>query len=180
MLLQDGDADMTAMVAAIPHDEYPLLLCLTVEHDQVNAVKVIQDLDDTLLLDAIYLRLIEIQERFDGPSKQILHSNTEHLFNRSPRADSSSSSQLILLDQQTEEFLNVANYFTDCPGRIIRVERIENEGWLTKYKQQKKTIYGHYQTERILFHGCLRTTSQQILRDGFCHEFIGIHGNTKK
>jgi hypothetical protein len=63
MLLQDGDADMTAMVAAIPHDEYPLLLCLTVEQGKVNAVKVIQDPDDTMSPDAIYLRLIEIQPR---------------------------------------------------------------------------------------------------------------------
>jgi hypothetical protein len=183
MLLQHTNASVTSMVAAVPLEEYPLLICLLSEQNQINVIKVIENPDDTVSLDEIYIHLIEICKRFHNPSKEILHTGSQHLPIRFAEDWAPPFSQLILLDQQTDKFRDVAKYFTDGPGRILSIQEITNDKWLNKYQEKKRIIdacMAYVQTEQILFHGCLRAASQAILEHGFSHNLIGIHGNKTK
>jgi len=183
MLLEYVGVSVTTAVAAIPLDEFPLLLCLLSEQDRkINVIKVIKDLDDTTSPDEIYIRLIEIRAQFDCPSEKMVHYENQHLSICPYKDWFPSPSRLEVVDQQSDEFRKVAAYFSEVPGRIIHVERIENKGWLTVYEKKKRVIsdrIGRDHTEQILFHGCLRAASQKILQKGFHHKLIGIHGNTK-
>jgi hypothetical protein len=173
---------VTTAVAAIPLDDYPLLLCLLSEQDQINVIKVIKHLDDTSSPDEIYIRLIDIRTQFDCPSERMVHYENQHLSICPDEDWLPSPSQLEFVDQQSDEFRKLADDFSKIPGRIFNVERIQNKGWLIEYEQKKRRIsdrIGHDRTERILFHGCLRAASQEILQKGFHYELIGIHGNTK-
>ncbi|CAF3682108.1 unnamed protein product [Rotaria sordida] len=141
MLLEHAGPNATATVVTIPIDEYPQLICLLYDQDQVNAIKVIYNPDDCTW--------------------------------------SPPTSQLHILNQQTDEFRNVASYFTNDHCQIICIERIKNERWCTTYQKEKKTIDErlHFtQTDRVLFHGCLRTASEEILQRGFHQKIVGIHG----
>jgi hypothetical protein len=182
MLLQYAGMSVTTAVAAIPLDDYPLLLCLLSKEDQINVIKVIKDLDDTMSPDEIYIRLIDIRTQFDCPSKQMVRYENQYLSVYPYEDWLPSPSQLEVVDQHSDEFRKFADDFSNIPGRIIHVERIKNKGWLTEYEKQKTRIsdrIGHDPSERTLFHGCLRAASQEILQKGFHRELIGIHGNTK-
>ncbi|CAF1080820.1 unnamed protein product [Rotaria sp. Silwood1] len=178
MLLKHVGPKVTAMMAKIPIDDYPQLICFLCEQDQINAIKVISHPDNSSSVDEIYMRLLNLREQFDS-SMEIIHSKIQNSSISFCDSWSPPMSQLHVLDQQTDEFRNVASYFIDNRCQIIRVERIENEIWHNIYKKEKKTIdkrlYSN-STDRVLFHGCLQTASEEILQRGFDKRIIGIHG----
>ncbi|CAF0879463.1 unnamed protein product [Rotaria sordida] len=178
MLLEHAGPNVTATVVTIPIDEYPQLICLLYDQDQVNAIKVIYNPDDCTSVDEIYMRLLSITERFNS-SMEILKDKIQSFSILSSCSWSPPTSQLHILNQQTDEFRNVASYFTNDHCQIICIERIKNERWCTTYQKEKKTIDErlHFtQTDRVLFHGCLRTASEEILQRGFHQKIVGIHG----
>jgi hypothetical protein len=183
MLLQHAGCKVTTMVAEIPMDDYPLLLCLLHEHNEINVIKIIGNYDNSTSPDETYIRLIQTRERFDVPPNQVKSNEKQYSSVDKVQNSYRESSELVLLDQQIDEFKNVAHYFTDFPGQIIRIERIENKQWPKTYQKMKNKIntdLGHDRIEQILFHGCLPEASQTILQRGFNNQLIGIHGNKRK
>ncbi|CAF4738866.1 unnamed protein product, partial [Rotaria sp. Silwood2] len=178
MLLEHVGPQVTAMVAEIPFDNYPQLIGLLFEQNQINATKVIYNLNDSTSTDEIYMRLLNIRERFNC-SMEIFHDEIQNFPIFFSESWSPPASQFQILDKQTDEFRNVASYFNDDHHRIIHVERIENQAWGKIYEEEKEKIDKRIcssQTDRILFHGCLRTASEEILQRGFDKKIVGIHG----
>ncbi|CAF0931273.1 unnamed protein product [Rotaria sordida] len=178
MLLEHAGPNVTATVVKIPIDDYPQLICLLYDQGQINAIKVIYNSDDSTSPDEIYMHLLNTREQFNSPM-EIVHNEIHNLSVVFSDSWSPPPSQLQILDQQTDEFRNVASYFADNHFRIVHIERIENKTWRKIYKEEKKTIDKRLcfnQTDCVLFHGCLRKASEEILQRGFNTRIVGIHG----
>jgi hypothetical protein len=88
-------------------------------------------------------------------------------------------STLIPVDQESDEFRQVANSFGSDSTAIIQIERIENPSWSIKYFKQKQIIdaaNGLQSEEKYLFHGCRYSAAEGILREGFDPNRIGQNG----
>ncbi|CAF3089011.1 unnamed protein product [Rotaria sp. Silwood2] len=88
----------------------------------------------------------------------------------------------VLLQSSSKEYQDVLQKFNTTMNnqytRIIKIERIQNERWFKQYaahRDEYKQRYGQLD-ERLLFHGCLETSANQIVQECFNRSFAGVNG----
>ncbi|CAF0879399.1 unnamed protein product [Adineta ricciae] len=88
----------------------------------------------------------------------------------------------VTLQSSSKEYQDVLRQFnTTMNGHyreILRIERIQNERWYKQYaahRDEYKRRYGNLD-ERLLFHGCIGTSANQIVQECFNRSFAGVNG----
>ncbi|CAF4280203.1 unnamed protein product, partial [Adineta steineri] len=88
----------------------------------------------------------------------------------------------VTLQSSSKEYQNVLQQFnTTMNGHytnIIKIERIQNERWYKQYaahREEYKRRDGNLD-EKLLFHGCLNASSNQIIQECFNRSFAGVNG----
>ncbi|CAF3645504.1 unnamed protein product [Rotaria sordida] len=86
------------------------------------------------------------------------------------------------LQSSSKEYQDVLQKFNTTMNnqytQIIKIERIQNERWYKQYaahRDEYKKRYGQLD-ERLLFHGCLDTSANQIVQECFNRSFAGVNG----
>ncbi|CAF1511634.1 unnamed protein product [Adineta steineri] len=88
----------------------------------------------------------------------------------------------VTLQSLSKEYQDVLRQFnTTMNGHytnIVKIERIQNERWYKQYaahREEYKRRDGNLD-EKLLFHGCLNASSNQIIQECFNRSFAGVNG----
>lgn len=86
--------------------------------------------------------------------------------------------KLVVLQENSEEYIRVVNNFTTSFGRIIRVERVQNARLYQQYEIHKLYLKkkNSSENEKILFHGTSNTNISSICKFGFNRSYCGVNG----
>ncbi|CAF1267593.1 unnamed protein product [Adineta steineri] len=163
---QIGD-QITAYIMRVAVDSYPLLLCITLQHGQLQIISKIRG---TMSCNEVYQELLCAHDKFDRRIET---------FNMSKDSSLVFNEFLTILLEDSIEYDEIANKLAIAHRPILRIYNIDVPHWLKDYKQQKKIIdarIGHEQTEHLLFHGCTPSAADSIIQHRFDHELIGLHG----
>ncbi|CAF4714682.1 unnamed protein product, partial [Rotaria sp. Silwood1] len=88
----------------------------------------------------------------------------------------------VSLQQSSKEYQDVLQKFNITMNnqytQIIKIERIQNERWYKQYAAHRDEYKQRYRQldERLLFHGCLGTSANQIVQECFNRSFAGVNG----
>jgi hypothetical protein len=179
MLLQYTPYEVTIKVASFPIDAYPLLVCLSVHQDRIDIVSVIQG---SMTTDEILADLIESRKKFDRRT-ELPHSTMSHINRVSNESQSISAHTIKPITEWSPIVEKITRDFKNSNMQINRIDQVDNETRLMQYLEQKKIIdarLGHDNSEKFLFHGCPRSAAEEIIKRGFDHNLIGMHGNTSE
>ncbi|CAF1265609.1 unnamed protein product [Adineta steineri] len=163
---QIGD-QITAYIMRVAVDSYPLLLCIMLQHGQLQITNKIRG---TMSCDEVYEELLRAHDKFNRRIET---------FNILEDSSLLCKDFLAMLLEGSAEYDEIANRLAIAHRPILRIYNIDVPHWLKDYKQQKKIIdarIGHEQTEHLLFHGCTPSAADSIIQHRFDHELIGLHG----
>ncbi|CAF1231532.1 unnamed protein product [Adineta steineri] len=163
---QIGD-QITAYIMRVAVDSYPLLLCITLQHGQLQIISKIRG---TMSCNEVYQELLNAHDKFNRRIETFnMPEDSSLVFNEF----------LTILLEDSAEYDEIANKLAIAHRPILCIYNIDVPHWLKDYKQQKKIIdarIGHEQTEHLLFHGCTPSAADSIIQHRFDHELIGLHG----
>ncbi|CAF1531624.1 unnamed protein product, partial [Adineta steineri] len=158
---------VVASIMSIATDTYPLLLCIMLQHGQLQITNKIRG---TMSCDEVYEELVSAHDKFN---------RRVETFNILEDSSLVSNEFLTILLKSSAEYVEIANKLAISHRRILRVYNIDVLDWLKDYTHQKTIIdarIGHEQTELLLFHGCTPSAADSIIQHRFDHELIGLHG----
>lgn len=168
MLLNHLGHQNAAKVAAIPLENYPVLLSLTVERGSLVLQQVVNDSRHAPSVETVFGESIRIQENFTRPTKPMTNFNDRFVTEASLDAWPPKNDSYEKLSTESEEYRTVAEKFDEKLFEIKSIYRLV----------RKKSLKNDDETSRkeFLYHGCLRETCRQILIGGFHKNLIGLHG----
>ncbi|UJR08142.1 hypothetical protein I4U23_012418 [Adineta vaga] len=88
----------------------------------------------------------------------------------------------VTLSNSSTEYKDVLTKFdTTMKGNyreIVKIERIQNERWYKQYAAHRDEFTQRHKQpdERLLFHGCNKTSAEKIINECFNRAFAGVNG----
>ncbi|CAF1265555.1 unnamed protein product [Adineta steineri] len=153
----------------IAADTYPLLLCIMLQHGQLQ---IISKIYGQMSREEVYLELLRAHDKFDRRTQT---------FNILEDSSLLCKDFLAILLEDSAEYVETVNKLAILHRPILRIYIINVPHWVKNYTYQKKIIdarIGHRDTERLLFHGCTPSAAASIIQHRFDHELIGLHGTS--
>ncbi|CAF1301149.1 unnamed protein product [Adineta steineri] len=149
---QIGD-QITASIMRVAVDSYPLLLCITLQHGQLQ---IIGKISGTMSCNEVYQKLLSAHDKFDRRIET---------FNMSKDSSLVFNDFLTILLEDSIEYDEIANKLAIAHRRILRIYNIDVPDWSIDYTHQKAIIDA-------------RIAADNIIQHGFDHDLIGQHGTS--
>ena len=175
MLLKYTTREVANTVSSYPVDAYPLLVCLSIHQGQIDIVSVIEG---SMSKAETIAQLVDSRKKFVRRN-ELPHSKAVHGIILSDKNQSAATYLFKSSVERPPTMDEITRKFNNSSMKIVRIDQIENNAWLSEYLKQKTIIdtrLGHDQNERLLFHGCSRSAAKEIIQNGFDHKLIGMHG----
>ncbi|CAF4236822.1 unnamed protein product, partial [Adineta steineri] len=156
-------------IRSIATDTYPLLLCIMLQHGQLQ---IISKIYGQMSREEVYLELLSVHDKFNRRIET---------FNMLEDSSFSCKEFLTILLEGSAEYVEIVNKLAIVHKPILCIYIIDVPHRLKDYTYQKKIVdarIGHKQTELLLFHGCTPSAADSIIQHRFDHELIGQHGTS--
>lgn len=176
LIIENLGEEIGTMFLSRAKETYPLCFSLIFDRGQIKLECLIENwMSENEILSCLIQAIHAFHSRLELPDLTGLNLTNIYKENWSIP-----ESQLIPIENNSDEFRRVAADFDSSPSAIVSIHRIENLTWLLQYLAQKEMVdkrLGHSETEKLLFHGCPYQSAELILRQGFDHQRIGSHGS---